>query len=140
MAPPFSEVKSVFQVMMLIAQGEPPALRPEESASAAFRDFVSSALVKEPSARPTSERLLAHPFLAGCSPRELLAAVAEAQARAAAGADYASVGMTLGGSTEFALSTGSVGSTVAGGGTLAGTRDWAAPPSAHPLPRFCALL
>ena len=81
--PPHSATKSVFQVMLLIANGPPPELDAHGPASASLRDFVRRCLVKEPADRPSCDELLAHEFVRDAAPeatRELIAAAAAAPA------------------------------------------------------------
>mmetsp|Transcript_22048 Transcript_22048/g.70400 ORF Transcript_22048/g.70400 Transcript_22048/m.70400 type:complete len:761 (+) Transcript_22048:947-3229(+) len=67
MWPPFSNIKAVFQVMMLIVNGAPPCVDSHVEASDAFRAFLAAALVKEPADRPSARTLLDDPFLRDAS-------------------------------------------------------------------------
>merc|ERR1719198_2798926 len=58
--PPHSSTTSVFQVIVAIASGAPPALN---AATPASREFVAAALVKDPVARPSASDLLKLPFI-----------------------------------------------------------------------------
>jgi serine/threonine protein kinase len=71
MSPPFADVKSVFQVMMLIVNGEPP--KPEEHirTTEQFKGFLSQALVKDPSKRPSAGSLLKENFVKGAKVNSL---------------------------------------------------------------------
>lgn len=69
--PPLADTKSVFQVMMVIVNEPPPQLQPSTPASHALRAFISAALVKEPSARPSARQLLAHPLVETAPPDAL---------------------------------------------------------------------
>ena len=101
MAPPYADVKSVFQVMMLIVNDAPPTLvEGGPSASDEGRAFVRDALVKEPAARPSARALLAHGFVAHAAPDALVgvlatrAADAERDAAAAPTPDGGTMGGT----------------------------------------------
>ena len=87
MAPPFAEVKSVFQVMMQIVSGPPPAPDPSVRASDAFRAFLAAALAKDPAERPTAAALAELPFVADAEPDALRDLVARRLAEAGAHAD-----------------------------------------------------
>ena len=76
--PPHAENKSIFQVMLRIANGPPPTLQPSTAASDAYAAFVARALVKEPAERPTARALLAaDPLIAGATAAGLVAVLAE---------------------------------------------------------------
>jgi len=75
--PPHATKKSVFQVMMQIANAPSPALKEATAASAAFHAFVAAALVKEPASRPTALELGEHAFVASPTAEALVAFVAE---------------------------------------------------------------
>ena len=62
-APPLSDNKYIFAVMMRIVHEAPPTLDAETEASDAFRAFVTRALTKEPAKRPTAHQLLADAFV-----------------------------------------------------------------------------
>jgi len=76
MWPPFSNIKAVFQVMMLIVNGAPPCVDSHVEASDAFRAFLAAALVKEPADRPSARTLLDDPFLRDASIDSLREAIA----------------------------------------------------------------
>ena len=63
MSPPFADIKSVFQVMMLIVNGEPPKPEKHVDTSITFQNFLSSALVKDPAQRPSAGTLLKTDFV-----------------------------------------------------------------------------
>ena len=71
MKPPFWSNTSVYQTMLQIVHGAPPTLDEPTHASLSFVDFVASALVKDPAARPAASTLLQHPFLSTSAPSAL---------------------------------------------------------------------
>lgn len=78
-APPLSEHKFLFQVMMKIVTDPAPTLKPTTNASASFRAFVAKALTKQPGSRPSARALLDEPFVANATAAPLLAVVAEVE-------------------------------------------------------------
>ena len=75
--PPHADNKLIFQVMMRIANDEPPRLKSSTRASAAFHAFLAAALVKSASDRPAAGALLEDAFVAAAGP-SVLASVLEA--------------------------------------------------------------
>lgn len=76
--PPYAHSHNHMQVIFLIAKNAPPGL--EGPFSAAFKDFTSACLAKDPLDRPSAAALAGHPFLEGvdchCPPSSWLEAVA----------------------------------------------------------------
>jgi len=61
---PFAKYPPI-KVLMLTLQNEPPTLDRDQAThkfSKTFKDMIDSCLVKDPTKRPTSEKLLQHPF------------------------------------------------------------------------------
>jgi hypothetical protein len=75
--PPHAQKRSIFQVMVHIANAPPPELAPTTDASPAFRAFVAAALIKQPTDRPTAAELGKHHFVVGATSDALAAVVAE---------------------------------------------------------------
>lgn len=71
MQPPLADSRSVFQVMMHIVNGDPPALLPDVDATDTFHSFLADALIKEPSQRPSAAELCRHQFITSAHPRAL---------------------------------------------------------------------
>jgi len=106
-APPHSEVKQVFQVILKIATGGPPSLNDPSSASPPFRSFLAAGLDVNPSSRPSAAGLGEHPFVAAASPDNLVELVSSQRDGGSGGensnsfarqpsAAYSSDGSTLG--------------------------------------------
>jgi len=70
-APPYAEIKQLFQVIIKIATGPPPALSDEIAASRLFRDFVAATLIKDPSERPAAAIIRKHEFIKFAPPDAL---------------------------------------------------------------------
>ncbi|KAJ8667247.1 hypothetical protein QAD02_008909 [Eretmocerus hayati] len=62
MEPPNHEM-SPMRVLLKIQKSDPPKLDQPSRWSKDFNDFISKALTKDPSTRPTAEELLKHPFI-----------------------------------------------------------------------------
>ena len=75
--PPHSQKRSIFQVMVHIANAPPPELAPTTDASPVFRAFVAAALIKQPTDRPTAAELGKHHFIVGAMSDALAAVVSE---------------------------------------------------------------
>jgi len=61
---PFAKYPPI-KVLMLTLQNEPPTLDRDQAShkfSKTFKEMIDSCLIKDPSKRPTSEKLLQHPF------------------------------------------------------------------------------
>jgi STE20-like kinase len=70
MEPPNSEM-SPMRVLLKIQKSEPPKLDAPSRWSKDFNDFLAKSLIKDPTQRPITETLLAHPFISGdldCKP------------------------------------------------------------------------
>merc|ERR1712226_727043 len=83
MSPPYAEIKELFRVILAVATGPPPKLRNEAAASRNFRDFLSAALMKNPTFRSTAAQLEEMPFVA-TAPARALDSLAAEQAEAIA--------------------------------------------------------
>jgi len=60
MSPPFKKSASIYECMMRVVNGPPATLKDPAVASGAMHDFISAALVKDPSERPSAAQLLEH--------------------------------------------------------------------------------
>ncbi|XP_066129378.1 serine/threonine-protein kinase 10 [Saccopteryx bilineata] len=78
--PPHHELNPM-RVLLKIAKSDPPTLLTPSKWSAEFRDFLKTALDKNPETRPSAAQLLAHPFVSSVtSNKALRELVAEAKA------------------------------------------------------------
>ncbi|XP_063148465.1 serine/threonine-protein kinase 10 [Candoia aspera] len=78
--PPHHELNPM-RVLLKIAKSDPPTLNYPSKWSPAFRDFLKTALDKNPETRPTATQLLEHPFVSKVtSNKALRELVAEAKA------------------------------------------------------------
>ncbi|XP_036983760.2 serine/threonine-protein kinase 10 isoform X1 [Artibeus jamaicensis] len=78
--PPHHELNPM-RVLLKIAKSEPPTLLTPSRWSAEFRDFLKTALDKNPETRPSAAQLLEHPFVSSVtSNKALRELVAEAKA------------------------------------------------------------
>ncbi|KAF6083149.1 serine/threonine kinase 10 [Phyllostomus discolor] len=78
--PPHHELNPM-RVLLKIAKSEPPTLLTPSRWSAEFRDFLKTALDKNPETRPSAAQLLEHPFVSSItSNKALRELVAEAKA------------------------------------------------------------
>ncbi|XP_054424023.1 serine/threonine-protein kinase 10 [Pteronotus mesoamericanus] len=78
--PPHHELNPM-RVLLKIAKSEPPTLLTPSKWSAEFRDFLKTALDKNPETRPSAAQLLEHPFVSSVtSNKALRELVAEAKA------------------------------------------------------------
>ncbi|XP_066502041.1 serine/threonine-protein kinase 10 [Hoplias malabaricus] len=78
--PPHHELNPM-RVLLKIAKSDPPTLDQPSKWSLDFKDFLKTALDKNPEARPTATQLLEHPFVRSVkSNRPLRELVAEAKA------------------------------------------------------------
>ncbi|CAK6446337.1 unnamed protein product [Pipistrellus nathusii] len=78
--PPHHELNPM-RVLLKIAKSDPPTLLTPSKWSAEFRDFLKTALDKNPETRPSAAQLLEHPFVSGVtSNKALRELVAEAKA------------------------------------------------------------
>ncbi|XP_070595512.1 serine/threonine-protein kinase 10 [Erythrolamprus reginae] len=78
--PPHHELNPM-RVLLKIAKSDPPTLNYPSKWSRAFRDFLKTALDKNPETRPTATQLLEHPFVSKVtSNKALRELVAEAKA------------------------------------------------------------
>lgn len=78
--PPHHELNPM-RVLLKIAKSDPPTLLTPSKWSAEFRDFLKTALDKNPETRPSAAQLLEHPFVSGItSNKALRELVAEAKA------------------------------------------------------------
>lgn len=139
--PPLSDLKSIFQVMLRIANESPPKLQPSTPASAQFHAFLGAALVKEPSERASAEQLSRHDFVLHANRSGLVAVldgledavakttVVPAPPPAARLADT----LVLGAGSTSARARAPPAPTYKGaGGTLVLAGDFAAPAPEHP--------
>ncbi|EFN54067.1 hypothetical protein CHLNCDRAFT_136164 [Chlorella variabilis] len=130
--PPRAHLAS-FRLLFMIVRDDPPQLEGGQW-STELKDFVWQCLRKDPSARPSAEDLLEHPFVAGAQqPPELRERVAawlqrrpalleRQQARVSGGGGFGTVGATMP-RWDFAAGGGGGG----GNGTLAAARPVTAP-------------
>ncbi|XP_032929324.1 serine/threonine-protein kinase 10 [Catharus ustulatus] len=80
MEPPHHELNPM-RVLLKIAKSEPPTLSCPSKWSLEFRDFLKTALDKNPESRPSAAQLLEHPFVSKVTnSRALRELVAEAKA------------------------------------------------------------
>uniref|UniRef100_A0A8C6V8W0 non-specific serine/threonine protein kinase n=2 Tax=Elapinae TaxID=42168 RepID=A0A8C6V8W0_NAJNA len=78
--PPHHELNPM-RVLLKIAKSDPPTLNYPSKWSPAFRDFLKTALDKNPETRPTATQLLEHPFVSKVTTNKALRElVAEAKA------------------------------------------------------------
>nr|XP_010978727.2 serine/threonine-protein kinase 10 [Camelus dromedarius] len=78
--PPHHELNPM-RVLLKIAKSDPPTLLTPSKWSAEFRDFLKTALDKNPETRPSAAQLLEHPFVSSItSNKALRELVAEAKA------------------------------------------------------------
>ncbi|ETE73851.1 Serine/threonine-protein kinase 10, partial [Ophiophagus hannah] len=78
--PPHHELNPM-RVLLKIAKSDPPTLNYPSKWSPAFRDFLKTALDKNPETRPTATQLLEHPFVSKITTNKALRElVAEAKA------------------------------------------------------------
>uniref|UniRef100_A0A452VKN4 non-specific serine/threonine protein kinase n=1 Tax=Ursus maritimus TaxID=29073 RepID=A0A452VKN4_URSMA len=78
--PPHHELNPM-RVLLKIAKSDPPTLLSPSKWSAEFRDFLKTALDKNPETRPSAAQLLEHPFVSSVtSNKALRELVAEAKA------------------------------------------------------------
>ncbi|KAI7795875.1 serine/threonine-protein kinase 10 [Triplophysa rosa] len=78
--PPHHELNPM-RVLLKIAKAEPPTLEQPTKWSMKFKDFLKTALDKNPETRPTASQLLEHPFVSSVKTnRPLRELVAEAKA------------------------------------------------------------
>ncbi|XP_042528265.1 serine/threonine-protein kinase 10 [Dipodomys spectabilis] len=78
--PPHHELNPM-RVLLKIAKSDPPTLLTPSKWSAEFRDFLKTALDKNPETRPSAAQLLEHPFVSAVtSNKALRELVAEAKA------------------------------------------------------------
>ncbi|XP_059555171.1 serine/threonine-protein kinase 10 isoform X2 [Myotis daubentonii] len=78
--PPHHELNPM-RVLLKIAKSDPPTLLTPSKWSAEFRDFLKTALDKNPETRPSAAQLLEHPFVSSVtSNKALRELVAEAKA------------------------------------------------------------
>lgn len=64
--PPMFDLHPMRALFLMSKSGfKPPALRDKEKWSPTFHSFIKTALMKNPKKRPTAEKLLSHPFVAG---------------------------------------------------------------------------
>uniref|UniRef100_A0A250YLT1 non-specific serine/threonine protein kinase n=1 Tax=Castor canadensis TaxID=51338 RepID=A0A250YLT1_CASCN len=78
--PPHHELNPM-RVLLKIAKSDPPTLLAPSKWSVEFRDFLKTALDKNPETRPSAAQLLEHPFVSGVtSNKALRELVAEAKA------------------------------------------------------------
>jgi len=70
--PPNSDVHPM-RVLFMIPRDAPPRLQDKKAWSANFHSFVKECLVKDPSRRPTAQKLLQHKFVIECKSQSILA-------------------------------------------------------------------
>mmetsp|Transcript_33190 Transcript_33190/g.80760 ORF Transcript_33190/g.80760 Transcript_33190/m.80760 type:complete len:1074 (+) Transcript_33190:2-3223(+) len=80
MVPPYGDVRSIFKVMILIANSAPPTLSAATEASPMFHDLIAKTLIKDAATRSSAADLLKHPAVEGAHKESLLAAIVARQA------------------------------------------------------------